>query len=87
MKKALVIEKTTINPPGKPRFKVKRTEEEISQFTKDLPTLTTEEEFCQQLLVEGFVQSYVDFYHLTQRSGDSIKIKYFTIIMTSIEFF
>jgi tetratricopeptide (TPR) repeat protein len=29
--------------------------------------MSTEEEFCQDLLVEGYVQSFVDFYHLTHR--------------------
>lgn len=27
----------------------------------------TESEFCEQLLSEGFIQSYIDFYHLTHR--------------------
>jgi hypothetical protein len=27
----------------------------------------TESEFCEQLLSEGFVQSFIDFYHLTHR--------------------
>lgn len=29
----------------------------------------TAQDFCQRLLVEGFVQSYVDFYHLTHRAN------------------
>ena len=30
--------------------------------------LVSDADFCHQLLVDGFVQSYVDFYHLTHRA-------------------
>lgn len=42
-------------------------------------TTDLEAQICQQLLVAGFVQSYVDFYHLTNRAdptaGEGAKIK------------
>jgi hypothetical protein len=32
----------------------------------------TESEFCEQLLSDGFVQSYIDFYHLTHRPDPTV---------------
>lgn len=72
LKKGLSVEKIPIQPPGKPRFKFKGPNETVG-LDVALPDLSTEEEFCQQLLVEGYVQSYVDFYHLTQRIDPNIQ--------------
>ena len=35
-------------------------------------TAMTEIDFCEQLLIDGFVQSYVDFFHLTHRVDPSV---------------
>ena len=54
----------------------------ISRFTRkppdikpppeiDLSGLKNEGDFCLQLLTDGFVQSYVDFYHLIHRAVES----------------
>ena len=67
LKKSMMVTKTPIKPPGKPRFKPSTTKSEPNG-TDTLAEAGTEEYFCQQLLVEGYVQSFVDFYHLTQRS-------------------
>ena len=66
--KGSVVEERVTLPPGKARFTRKLPEEENE--TKNLRTseLRTEADFCQQLLVDGYVQSYVDFYHLTHRA-------------------
>lgn len=62
----MVLDKTPIKPPGAPRFKLKgKTEKKGSD--RPVTAMSTEEEFCQDLLVEGYVQSFVDFYHLTHR--------------------
>lgn len=63
----MVLDKTPIKPPGAPRFKLKgNTAKKSSDRT--ITAMSTEEEFCQDLLVEGYVQSFVDFYHLTHRT-------------------
>lgn len=65
-KKSVVLDKTPIKPPGAPKFKLKGKTENLKS-NKEVTTLTTEEEFCHDLLVQGYVQSFVDFYHLTHR--------------------
>eukprot|EP01041_Mallomonas_annulata_P006316 gene6316-12776_t len=65
--KEVVEERSTI-PPGRARFSRTSNYDEGSAKTPQYQELQTEADFCQQLLVEGFVQSYVDFYHLTHRS-------------------
>ena len=66
-KKSMVLDKTPIKPPGAPRFKLKGNTEKKSS-DRAITAMSTEEEFCQDLLVEGYVQSFVDFYHLTHRA-------------------
>lgn len=70
-KKSQVLDKTPIKPPGGPRFKLKSRAEK-KNTDKDVTAMSTEEEFCQDLLVEGYVQSFVDFYHLTHRLDPNI---------------
>ena len=61
------VEERISNPPGKSRF---------SRVTLSKPTETnsvqqmplTDAEICRQMLCDGFIQSYIDFYHLTHRS-------------------
>ena len=36
------------------------------------PPAATDQDFATQLLVEGFVQSYVDFFHLTNRPDPTV---------------
>ena len=78
-KKSMPLEKTPIRPVGPPRFRMKgRAEKKVPD--REVTTMSTEEDFCQDLLVEGYVQSFVDFYHLTHRidpnktDGSSSKI-------------
>jgi tetratricopeptide (TPR) repeat protein len=40
---------------------------DLSSIIGSDTSISNEEEVCEQLLVGGFVQSYVDFYHLTHR--------------------
>lgn len=63
----IVEERSTI-PPGKSRFSRTQISEDSSKKTQQLDELQSEADFCQRLLVDGYVQSYVDFYHLTHRS-------------------
>jgi len=79
-KKSQTLDKTPIKPPGAPRFRLKgKSEKKNSDRT--VTAMSTEEEFCQDLLVEGYVQSFVDFYHLTHRAdpnstdGNQTKIR------------
>lgn len=66
MKKSMTLTKTPIKPPGGPKFKLKG-KSENKKSNREVTAMSTEEEFCQDLLVEGYVQSFVDFYHLTHR--------------------
>ena len=72
---------------------VKNSEESVESQLSNLSTLTGVEaeetieiQICQQLLIAGFIQSYVDFYHLTNRadphSTEAVKI---TKLRTSIQ--
>lgn len=78
LKKSLMLDSTPIKPPGAPRFRLKSRQEK-SAGDRAVTAMSTEEEFCQDLLVEGYVQSFVDFYHLTHRvdpnSTSGIKIQ------------
>lgn len=62
--------------PGPSRFSRKRIVDDKlldqAQGTSGLNAygdVMTSQDFCQRLLIEGFVQSYVDFYHLTHRAN------------------
>jgi len=68
-----VILEKAIQPKGsKPKFS--RHAGEASSDASASESLTADKksrtaaDFCEQLLTAGFVQSYVDFYHLTHRS-------------------
>lgn len=63
-----IIDKLPIKPPGKPRFKMKNNNQSDQRNNKDDNDTMTEEEYCTKLLIDGYVQSFVDFYHLTQRA-------------------
>ncbi len=66
-KNVIVIENRSIKPPGSSRFQRRKDhDEKVDVYSKevfvaDIATV------CQKLLVDGYVQSYVDFYHLTHR--------------------
>jgi hypothetical protein len=65
--KFLIEEKNT-KPPGQNRFsrhkhQIQGDDTSAKQTTENL----TLSDFCQQTLVEGYVQSYIDFYYLTHR--------------------
>lgn len=61
-----IIEERPSILPGKARFSRKPVE--VVADTQTHHDQSSEVEFCQQLLVDGYVQSYVDFYHLTHRA-------------------
>ena len=70
--KILVLETRTSKPPDS-RFQRHRTaiksEDPIDSDGKNTPSLLlNESDFCRQLLIDGYVQSFVDFYHLTHRA-------------------
>ena len=74
-----IIEEKSSKPPVTGRFSRRNQDDEENQrrMKSDLDGGTKKNsneslnstllEICQQLLVEGFVQSYIDFYHLTHR--------------------
>lgn len=65
--KSTFIEHRTLKPPGSSRFQRKKEIEESSSVLFTSLAVHDVSTICQQLLVDGFVQSYVDFYHLTHR--------------------
>lgn len=76
--KSSVVEEKSTRPPGQSRFTRKRLDDSSSivstvvvdafSKTNEVTELTSEADFCQNLLIGGYVQSYVDFYHLTHRA-------------------
>jgi tetratricopeptide (TPR) repeat protein len=66
-----VVEERSSKPPGGSKFIRKKLEDISAASTMGVgdlsPDLVTDEDFCQSLLVAGYVQSYVDFYHLSHR--------------------
>ena len=72
---ATLISSTIAAPPGVSRFSRKRNGDGSGSSSSGNggnndagADSFSESDFCQRLLVGGFVQSYVDFYHLTHRS-------------------
>lgn len=61
------IEERGSNPPGKTRFTRSTSNITAEQQAAQQGSLT-DAEMCRQMLCDGFVQSYVDFYHLMHRS-------------------
>ncbi len=70
--KALVVDEKSTKPPGSSRF----TREKETLLKNHQPVLKIDKmnvaELCQHLLVNGLVQSYVDFYHLTHRADPNL---------------
>lgn len=65
------VEEKLNDPAAKPRFTRNAAVADgagKADHTTAGPKLSNEAELCQQLLVDGYVQSYVDFYHLTHRA-------------------
>ena len=82
VQKTAVVAEKSIKPSG-PKSKFKRGTQDSSSTKSEAQTVTKTEplsdhEFCEQLLADGFVQSYVDFYHLTHRADpndpNSVKV-------------
>eukprot|EP01040_Poterioochromonas_malhamensis_P006692 gene6692-7210_t len=70
LEKLTVIEEKPTKPPGNPKFNRKALQSSAANPNNGeefLPEKITPSTICQQLLIQGFVQSYVDFYHLTHR--------------------
>ena len=66
--KTVLIEEKPTKPPGVPKFHRKTPGSPILTNPNDLnEDKGSPASICQQLLTQGFVQSYVDFYHLTHR--------------------
>lgn len=85
IKNTNLISKLSIKPPGKPKFKLNiikndiKLNSDINSSLNNLNNSITEENYCIKLLCDGYVQSFVDFYHLTQRidpnNSDGIYVK------------
>jgi tetratricopeptide (TPR) repeat protein len=72
--RVVLVEERSSKPPGGTKFIRKKLEDVLSAAQSlsghaDLNgyETVTDEDFCQSLLVAGYVQSYVDFYHLSHR--------------------
>jgi tetratricopeptide (TPR) repeat protein len=72
MKKTIAVEKKSNAPSHGARFTRKPPEVKPPEEV-DLSGLRNETDFCMQLLNDGFVQSYVDFYHLTHRADPNLQ--------------
>ena len=70
-KRASMVEKRSNLPTGS-RFSRKPPETKPPPEV-DVSGLKTEADFCLQLLTDGYVQSYVDFYHLTHRADPNLQ--------------
>ena len=66
--KIAIVEERSSVPPGKARFSRKNQENDFDIKNQHSAELRTVADFCEQLLIDGYVQSYVDFYHLTHRT-------------------
>lgn len=71
VKKSFTVEKRSNVPQGS-RFSRKPPEAKPAAET-DVSGLRSEADFCLQLLTDGYVQSYVDFYHLTHRADPNLQ--------------
>lgn len=65
--KVLKIEEKSTKPPGTARFYRRKDEVEFNNMPVFQDDTFNVGVLCQQLLVAGYVQSYVDFYQLTHR--------------------
>lgn len=65
--KALKIDERSTKPPGTARFHRRKQETEQNNMPFFQDDTFNVGILCQQLLVAGYVQSYVDFYQLTHR--------------------
>lgn len=67
-----IIEKRSNAPPQASRF-TRKPAEQAPIAEPDATGLRNEADFCLQLLADGYVQSYVDFYHLTHRADPNLQ--------------
>lgn len=66
--KVIIVDEKSSKPDRPSKFSRKKTSDSTQSHDPNSFIIPkTEEEFCQQLLIGGFVQSFVDFYHLTHR--------------------
>ena len=65
--KVMKIEERSTKPPGSARFHRRKVEAEYNNMPYFQDDSFNVAILCQQLLVAGYVQSYVDFYQLTHR--------------------
>lgn len=71
-KKGATIERRSNLPSNRSRF-TRKAPAVQPPAEADMSGLKTEADFCLQLLTDGFVQSYVDFYHLTHRADPNLQ--------------
>jgi len=80
-----MIEERGVKPPGQSKFFRGKLDDAISSAVIESKDNTlTLSDLCQQILVEGYVQSYIDFYYLTHRA-DPAEANGSSQIHTSVE--
>jgi tetratricopeptide (TPR) repeat protein len=71
----MIVEEKSSKPPGQPKFS-RRPNTNTFHIQHETPDQVNERlsapGICRQMLMDGFVQSYVDFYHLTHRHDDKV---------------
>jgi tetratricopeptide (TPR) repeat protein len=89
--KVIVLETKTSRPPVS-RFQrqtpapvIEQTHVEVEKIENHIQLLN-ESDFCQQLLSDGYVQSFVDFYHLTHRADPHSTEKAVTSTVAELTF-
>lgn len=65
--KLSLVEEKSSKPPGQPKFVRKAPQANTNQAANIGEDNVNAASICQRMLVDGYVQSYVDFYHLTHR--------------------
>lgn len=69
--KIIALETKTTKLPVSRFQRVRPVSDDNQQLNSDFNSdvlLNNESDFCQRLLSDGYVQSFVDFYHLTRRA-------------------
>lgn len=79
-----MIEERGVKPPGSSKFFRGKVDNASRVVSENKDTTLTLPDLCQQILVEGYVQSYIDFYYLTHRADPS-EANGSTQIHTSVE--
>lgn len=73
--KVALVEEKSSKPPGHPKFSRRPSTVHVQEESQEsINERLSAPNICKQMLMDGYVQSYVDFYHLTHRHEDKQEI-------------